>query len=98
MHAEASRDLHCPQASTLASYWEVPLNVGYWQKLLERLVANKEMPAGVRLKFRDRYQDIEDRSISAAPVGFGSSHMCARTPVPLFRNFHVRGIAPTLNS
>jgi hypothetical protein len=54
--------------------------------------------AGVRLKFRDRYQDIEDRSISAAPVGFGSSHMCARTPVPLFRNFHVRGIAPTLNS
>jgi hypothetical protein len=30
-----------------------------WQKLPDRLVADKEMLAGVRLKFRDVYQEIE---------------------------------------
>jgi hypothetical protein len=30
-----------------------------WQKLLEHLLADKEMLAGVRLKFRDLYAEIE---------------------------------------
>ena len=30
-----------------------------WQKLLERLLADKEMLAGVRLKFSDIYKEIE---------------------------------------
>lgn len=33
--------------------------VANWQRLLERLVTDKEMLAGVRLKFRDVYQEIE---------------------------------------
>ena len=33
--------------------------VANWQKLLERLVTDQEMLAGVRLKFRDVYQEIE---------------------------------------
>ncbi len=31
-----------------------------WQKLLERLLADKEMLAGVRLKFRDLYHEIDE--------------------------------------
>jgi len=30
-----------------------------WQKLLDHLLADKEMLAGVRLKFRDVYNEIE---------------------------------------
>jgi hypothetical protein len=30
-----------------------------WQRLLDRLVADKEIMAGVRLKFRDIYEEIE---------------------------------------
>ena len=30
-----------------------------WQELLERLMADKEMLAGVRLKFRDLYSELE---------------------------------------
>jgi hypothetical protein len=30
-----------------------------WQKLLDRLLDDKEMLAGVRLKFRDVYEEIE---------------------------------------
>jgi hypothetical protein len=30
-----------------------------WQKLLDRLMSDKEMLAGVRLKFRDLYSEIE---------------------------------------
>ncbi|MGB6776490.1 MAG: hypothetical protein WBD25_07195 [Terriglobales bacterium] len=30
-----------------------------WQKLLERLLLDKEMLAGVRLKFRDLYEQLE---------------------------------------
>ena len=30
-----------------------------WQKLLDHLLADKEMLAGVRLKFRDVYKEIE---------------------------------------
>lgn len=30
-----------------------------WQKLLDHLIADKEMLAGVRLKFRDLYSEIE---------------------------------------
>ena len=30
-----------------------------WQKLLERLLSDKEMLAGVRLKFRDLYDQLE---------------------------------------
>jgi hypothetical protein len=31
-----------------------------WQKLLEHLLADKEMLAGVRLKFRDLYHEIDE--------------------------------------
>ena len=37
-----------------------------WQKLLERLLSDKEMLAGVRLKFRDLYEQLEG---SADPSG-----------------------------
>jgi hypothetical protein len=37
-----------------------------WQKLLDHLLADKEMLAGVRLKFRDVYNEIEG---SANPSG-----------------------------
>lgn len=30
-----------------------------WQKLLERLLSDKEMMAGVRLKFRDLYNQLD---------------------------------------
>jgi hypothetical protein len=30
-----------------------------WEKLLERLLSDKEMLAGVRLKFRDLYDQLE---------------------------------------
>jgi hypothetical protein len=30
-----------------------------WQKLLERLLSDKEILAGVRLKFRDLYEELE---------------------------------------
>lgn len=33
--------------------------VANWQRLLDRLLADKEMLAGVRLKFRDVYEEIE---------------------------------------
>ena len=33
--------------------------VSNWQKLLEHLLADKEMLAGVRLKFSDLYREIE---------------------------------------
>ena len=33
--------------------------VPHWQKLVERLLDDKEMLAGVRLKFRDIYTEIE---------------------------------------
>jgi hypothetical protein len=33
--------------------------VANWQKLLDRLLADKEMLAGVRLKFRDIYEEVE---------------------------------------
>jgi len=37
-----------------------------WQKLLDRLLEDKEMLAGVRLKFRDLYDQLEG---SADPSG-----------------------------
>ncbi len=40
--------------------------VANWQKLLDHLLADKEMLAGVRLKFRDVYNKIEG---SADPSG-----------------------------
>lgn len=33
--------------------------VANWQKLVDRLLADKEMMAGVRLKFRDVYAALE---------------------------------------
>ena len=33
-----------------------------WQKLLDHLLADKEILAGVRLKFRDVYQEMEGTS------------------------------------
>ena len=36
-----------------------------WQKLLERLLSDKEMLAGVRLKFRDIYDHWKDPRITS---------------------------------
>jgi hypothetical protein len=41
-----------------------------WQKLLERLVTDKEMLAGVRLKFRDIYEKEGSTDPSAALDAF----------------------------
>jgi hypothetical protein len=42
----------------LLEYREIP----HWQKLLERLLEDKEIMAGVHLKFQDLYQEIEQSS------------------------------------
>jgi len=39
-----------------------------WQKLLDRLLADKEMLAGVRLKFRDVYDEIEGSADPSAAL------------------------------
>jgi hypothetical protein len=39
-----------------------------WQKLLEHLLADKEMLAGVRLKFRDLYDEIEGSADPSAAL------------------------------
>ncbi|PYX21942.1 MAG: hypothetical protein DMG82_16350 [Acidobacteria bacterium] len=39
-----------------------------WQKLLERLLADKEMLAGVRLKFGDIYKEIEESPDASAAL------------------------------
>jgi hypothetical protein len=39
-----------------------------WQKLLDRLLADKEMLAGVRLKFSDLYREIEGSSDPGAAL------------------------------
>jgi len=36
--------------------------IANWRKLVDRLLADKEMLAGVRLKFRDIYSEIEGSS------------------------------------
>ena len=36
--------------------------VPHWQKLLERLLTDKEIMAGVHLKFQDLYHEIEQSS------------------------------------
>ena len=38
--------------------------VANWQKLVDRLLDDKEMLAGMRLKFRDVYQGSEDPSVA----------------------------------
>jgi len=43
--------------------------VANWQKLLEHLLADKEMLAGVRLKFRDLYGEIEASEDPSAALG-----------------------------
>lgn len=40
----------------------------HWQKLLERLLEDKEMLAGVRLKFRDLYQQLEGTADPSAAL------------------------------
>jgi hypothetical protein len=42
--------------------------VANWQKLLERLLSDKEMLAGVRLKFRDLYDQLEESSDPSAAL------------------------------
>ena len=42
--------------------------VPHWQKLLERLLSDKEMLAGVRLKFRDLYDQLEESSDPSAAL------------------------------
>ena len=42
--------------------------VANWQKLLERLLTDKEMLAGVRLKFRDIYDEIEGSTDPSAAL------------------------------
>jgi hypothetical protein len=39
-----------------------------WQKLLDRLLADKEILAGVRLKFRDIYQEIQGTADPSAAL------------------------------
>ncbi len=39
-----------------------------WQKLLERLLSDKEMLAGVRLKFRDLYDQLEESTDPSAAL------------------------------
>jgi len=39
-----------------------------WQKLLERLLADKEMLAGVRLKFGDISKEIEESAAASAAL------------------------------
>jgi hypothetical protein len=39
-----------------------------WQKLVEHLLSDKEMLAGVRLKFRDLYREIEGSSDPSAAL------------------------------
>ena len=39
-----------------------------WQRLLDRLLADKEMLAGVRLKFSDLYREIEGSSDPSAAL------------------------------
>jgi hypothetical protein len=42
--------------------------VSNWQKLVEHLLSDKEMLAGVRLKFRDLYREIEGSSDPSAAL------------------------------
>jgi hypothetical protein len=42
--------------------------VANWQKLVEHLLSDKEMLAGVRLKFRDLYREIEGSSDPSAAL------------------------------
>lgn len=42
-------------------------SVPNWQKLVDHLLSDKEMLAGVRLKFSDLYKEIE-RSADPSPV------------------------------
>jgi hypothetical protein len=42
--------------------------VANWQKLVEHLLSDKEMLAGVRLKFRDLYREIEGASDPSAAL------------------------------
>ena len=39
-----------------------------WQKLLDRLVCDKEILAGVRLKFRDLYDKLEGSTDASAAL------------------------------
>lgn len=39
-----------------------------WQKLLDHLLADKEILAGVRLKFRDVYQEVEGSADPSAAL------------------------------
>jgi hypothetical protein len=39
-----------------------------WQKLVEHLLSDKEMLAGVRLKFRDLYREIEGSTDPSASL------------------------------
>jgi len=43
--------------------------VANWQKLLDHLVADKEMLAGVRLKFSDLYREIEKSNDPSLALG-----------------------------
>ena len=49
-----------------------------WQKLLARLLADKEMLAGVRLKFGDIYREIEQSSDASAAL----EALLGELPVP----------------
>jgi hypothetical protein len=49
-----------------------------WEKLLDRLLADQEILAGVRLKFRDVYQEIE----GAADPSAALSALLGELPTP----------------
>jgi len=42
--------------------------VPHWQQLLERLLSDKEMLAGVRLKFRDLYDQLDGSTDPSAAL------------------------------
>jgi hypothetical protein len=43
-----------------------------WQKLLDHLLAEKEMLAGVRLKFRDVFKEIEGSADASSALDIAS--------------------------
>src|SRR5215831_10770945 len=51
--------------------------VANWQKLVDHLLADKEMLGGVRLTFRDLYREIEKSSDPSA------AHECYRDVTPI---------------
>jgi phytanoyl-CoA dioxygenase PhyH len=66
-----------------------------WQKLLERLLSDKEILAGVRLKFRDLYEELErsadpsnalDTLLEDLPASSTEEGAVGESPLPRYRS------------